>query len=628
MGMVRDALRSLRAAPLLSAVAILSLAIGIGANTTVFSIANQLLLRRLPVEAPDRLAAVTTDSALRLGFTTGIGWNVTMWERFQPFTAPFDGALAWYAPRVGLGRRGERVPVDAIVATGHFFDVLGLPVAMGRPFNGADDVRGGGPDGPVVVISDRLWRRDFGGAPTVIGRSLGIEGVPFTIVGVLPRSFVGLEPGKVADIVLPLATESLYRGSRAVVDQPRAFLLSVMLRLRAGQSFDVATQLLRTAQPEIQRTLDLPAFARERVTLVSAAAGVETPASARPKYARALVILQAVTGLVLLVACANIAYLLLDRWTARTREFQVRIALGATRRALAWPVFIDSAMLATAGGLAGVVFAAWAGPVLTRQLPVSLTVDLDLRVLAFTTAVSVLVAVVCGIGPAVRIVATDPGPVLGTRGAAMRGAWTGRAAAVIVVTQVASSLVIVLTAGLLIVTFNRLSRVPLGYDTSPVVLVDVDYARATDPTASLRRVHDLVELLSREPGVSHAAASLVTPLAAGIQMTATVASSNLPEQDRRVLLNATSPAWFATYGTTLRQGRDFHPLLGLLIGVVASMWSTRALGALLFGVSPTDARMTLAASIVLALAGLFAALVPAARVARIDPAETLRRREE
>ncbi len=209
---VRLAIRSLLATPIVSIVAALSLAFGIGANTAIFSLVNGLQLRTLPVKEPRSLVTISSDAAIRLGFKAGLGWNYAMWDRFRRRSQPFDGAVAWTPQRINLAKAGESQPVEGLVVSGEFFTTLGVAALLGRTFTSADDVRGGGADGPVTVISYGLWQRRFGGSASVIGTSLPVEGVPFTIIGVTPPEFFGLEVGKAFDLALPLGTEPLIFG--------------------------------------------------------------------------------------------------------------------------------------------------------------------------------------------------------------------------------------------------------------------------------------------------------------------------------------------------------------------------------------------------------------------------------
>jgi putative ABC transport system permease protein len=566
---LRQAVRSLGAAPVVSLVAVLSLALGIGANTAIFSVVNSLLLRPLPVADPQQLVSISSDRAIGLGFKAGLGWNFQMWNQLRQHAevaaAPsFAGALAWSAQRFDLAEGGEMQEVDGLVTSGGFFTTLGVPARIGRTFTSADDVPGGGPDGPVVVISDRLWRRRFGGAADVVGTRLLVERVPFTIIGVTPPGFFGVEVGRGFDVALPLGAEPLIRGDRAALVQPRSLQLFVMVRLKPGQSFDAATAEIRALQPQILGSSRVPQFLKEPFTLVRAAAGTDIPASARPRYERPILTILVVVALILLIACANIANLALARATVRRHELSVRLALGAPRWRLARQLLVESLVLAGIGGLAGLLFAAWGGPVLVTRLSAPadrLAVDLSLnwRVLMFTAAITVVTAILFGTAPAVRAARVDPVGAL--KGAGRTGASTGanlRASSGLVIAQVALSLVLVFAAGLFVRTFQRLASVPLGFDSDRVLLVNVDTARATiDAADRMSLYRRLVEASAAVPGVAHAAGSRSTPVNAGLAVGVAVPGATSPaDSERLVLANAVTPGWFAAYGTPLRDGRD------------------------------------------------------------------------
>ena len=560
---LRHAVRALRASPIVSLVAVLSLALGIGANAAIFSLVNSLLLRTLPVAEPQRLATISSDRAIQLGFNAGLGWNYAMWDQLRQRAGSFDGALAWSAQRFNLAASGEAQPVDGLVTSGDFFTVLGVKAALGRTFTAADDVRGGGPAGAVAVISDGFWRRHFGAASNIVGTTLTIDGVPLTIVGVTPPEFLGLVAGQKFDVALPLGIEPLVR-KRALIDQPEAFVLFVMLRLKPGQSIGAATETLRTLQPQMHESIRMPRFARDPFTLVSAATGTDIPGTVRQRYQRPLLTIFMVVALVLLIACANIANLLLARAAARRHELSVRVALGAPRWRLARQLFVESLVLAGIGAAAGLAFAAWGSRALVAQLstavsPVAIDLSLDWRVFGFSAVVTLATAVLFGTAPALRAGAIAPMEAIKEQG---RGATSGSGRGLsggLVVAQVALSLVLVVAAGLFIRTFARLATMPLGFDRDRVTLVTVDTARVRiDSAARLPFYHRLVEAVASVPGVEHAAGSTSTPVSAGLPGGFTVPGrSPTSESESLALWTEVTPAWFATYGTTILDGRDF-----------------------------------------------------------------------
>src|SRR6266542_4346120 len=317
---VRYAVRSLRRAPVFTITAILTLALGIGATTAVFSLVNGLLLRELPVQDPHRLATISSESAIKRGLLAGGGWNYPMWDRFRDRAQAFDGAFVWMPQRFNLGPGGEMQLVDGLVTTSDFFSTLGIRAVLGRTFTISDDRRGGGPDGPVTVISHAFWQRHLRGASNVIGRFLIIEGVPFTIVGVTPPGFVGVEVGRPFDIALTFGTEPMIRKG-AAIDQPNAFGLIPMVRLRPEQTLEAATAAMRVVQPEILGSARVPPFVQEPFVLVPAPTGTSATAPGmsgpRQRYERPLFIVLMIAGLLLIMACANIASELVLRGVQR-----------------------------------------------------------------------------------------------------------------------------------------------------------------------------------------------------------------------------------------------------------------------------------------------------------------------
>jgi hypothetical protein len=240
------------------------------------------LLRTLPVREPERLVTVSTDFALTHGYRNGIGWNYEMWRRFESQAPAFDGAFAWTWAGFNLASTGRAERVRGMIASGAFFTTVGVSALIGRTFTPADDVRGGGPDGPVAVISYALWQRRFGGAASAIGSRLDIDRVPFTIVGVTPREFYGIEVGESLDVVVPLGTDSLLKGSRTLLDNPAALLLTVMLRLKPNQSLAAASSAMRAMQPQV---LDLAERScRSSPRAVRGAGGGSTDIQLRRRY--------------------------------------------------------------------------------------------------------------------------------------------------------------------------------------------------------------------------------------------------------------------------------------------------------------------------------------------------------
>ena len=563
---VRLALRQVRRSPGFATTVALTLALGIGANAAIFGVVNGLLLRPLPVADPYRLVTISSDAAIARGYTAGTGWSFAMWEALQPHVEVFDGALAWTPARFDLAQSGERQLVEGLFASGGYFATLGVPAILGRTFTATDDRPGGGPEGPVAVISYGFWQRRFGGAADVVGGALVVDGVSVTIVGVTSPEFFGVDVGRRFDVALPLHTEPLIHGSRSTLRMSR---LLVMLRLKLDQSTEAGTAALRNLQPAIlgvtpdRMSTVRPPQNREPFTLVVAAAGtslpVRGPSGLRQSYTRPLGTILVVALLVLAIACVNIANLLLARATARQHELSVRIALGAPRGRLARQLLIENLVLAALGAIGGFLIAGWGSQALVAQLStpadrITLDLSFDWRTLAFIAGVAIATLGIFGTVPAFRATRVPSMDVLKMQGrSASRHTPGGRRLATLssglVIVQVALSLALVVAAALFVRSFERLSHVPLGFDPDRVLVVNVDTKRArTDPADRMRLFQRIVDAAGSVPGVAHAGGSLWTPVDGGLRM---------GDSESRVSFNFVTPDWFAAYGTAVRIGRDF-----------------------------------------------------------------------
>ena len=575
---VRLARRSLSATPLVSAAAILSLGLVIGANTAIFSILNGLLLRPLPVRDPQRLVHVTDSVLGESGETRVRAWSYPAWERIRQRSHLFDAATAWTFTRFDLASGGESQFVDGIWADGTFFEMLGVTAMLGRTFSTIDDQPAGGPDGPVTVLSHGYWQRRFGGTTDVIGRIVNLNGVSFTVVGVTPPEFFGVEVGRSFDVIVPLQherTEGLLHGRESRLDSASTNFLSILARLKPGQSLAAASAELRHVQPEIRRETLGPwskdvvdRYLTSPFTVVPAATGYSYLRSA---YQRPMFVLTAIVGLVLLIGSVNIANLSLARAMSRRRELSLRLALGASRARIVRQLLVESLTLAGAGAGLGLVIAAYGGRGLVTQLstptnPVSLDVSIDGTVLGFAVAITMLTALLFGTAPALRAARVVPMDAVRAQGRATEQGKAGVMAWLVVV-QVAFSVVLVVAAGLFIRSFLSLANRDLGLNADPVLVVTIEAQRTTvEPS-------DLVPLYERTraavlalPDVADAAISLQTPGSGGgftpavevVDAAGATQSRRLVPADGDVFGNLVSAGWFRTFGTPLTAGRDFE----------------------------------------------------------------------
>jgi len=554
----RDAVRSLCAAPVVTIAAILSLALGIGANTALFSIVNGLLLKPLPVHEPERLALLA-----------GGDWTNPIWERIRDHHAQlFAGAAAWADESFDLAKAGESEMVDGVYVSGGFLDVLGVRAELGRALAKSDDARGGGPDGPVAVISHKLWQRRFGGASTIVGQTLTINRLPFTIAGVLPATFFGPEVGRAPDVYLPLSAEALIRGTESRLDERSASWLDIIVRLHPAQTLEGATNSINAAREDI-RAATIPArfvgqarssYLDGQFTVVDASTG---QSALRGRFASPLIVVTIIVGGVLLIACANVANLMLARATSRRQEMSVRLALGASRGRIGRQMIAEALVLSVVGGTIGLVIARWGGAFLVNQLgssvsTVTLDLSMDWRVLSLTAGVAMVTTILFGLAPVAGLAGVEPNQALGSMGRGVVGDRRLGLRNALVVVQVALSLVLVVAGALFVRTFHGLATAPLGFSAEHLVIVNVDAGRSTTAPDALPALYQRVaDAAARVGGVTKASASLLTPLSGrGWNNRVGMPDGSEPPRDRVTFENAIGPDWFATYGMRILAGRD------------------------------------------------------------------------
>jgi len=555
----RDALRSLRATPVITAAAVLSLALGIGANTALFTIFNSLLLKTLPVREPQQLAVLDDGS-----------WTYPIWEQVKARGTMFDGVFAWSNFGIDLAPSGATDMVAGAFVSGRTFEVLGVSAQLGRTITPDDDVRGGGPGGPVAVISHGLWQKRYAGAGDVVGKPISVNRVKYSIIGVTPPEFFGTEVGRNVEVMIPFGTEPLLRPS--ALDARSTWWLEIFARLKPGQSLADATSALRGLQPLI-RTATLPqdwsdsekaSYLKEPLTIVSAATG---RSALRSRFEEPLNVIMAVVGLVLLIACANIASLLVARAVSRRHELSLRLALGASRWRISRQLVAESALMSIAGGAIGLAFAYWGSRMLVRQLTTSATnvVFLDLhfdwRVLGFTALVALMTTTIFGLAPASGTMRIQPNEVLRERGRGVAGDARFGLRNVLVVIQVALSLALVVAAALFGRTLSGLTTRQLGFVPDPVLTISLNAGKTGVPKDQFGPLFDqVVDAVKAVPGVANVGASFTTPVGNAAWNTR-LEVPGMPEASSMrpaPWVNTVTPDWFATYGMTIVDGRSIE----------------------------------------------------------------------
>jgi predicted permease len=555
-------LRVLGRHPGFTTVAVISLALGIGANTAIFSLLNALLLRDLPVRQPSRLVEL---SAVRQNHK--IPFSYPMFREIVQGQRAFSGLFGWSAgvdSNVQIDGKHSLASVRSV--TGNYFYELGVSPLLGRWFNSKNSGQPGNTESEGAVLSYNFWRSRFGGSTGAIGKQIVIEGRPFTIIGVTRRWFTGMTPGESPDITIPIAAGIAHPG----LDERSRLLVLATGRLKAGVSLAQAQAQLKSFWPGVllaTTPTETPGLRRQlflsmRLDASQAATGIAP--DLRSQFTRPLYLLMAIAGLILLAACVNLANLTLARAAARSHETSVRLALGASRQALALQVLTESLTLAGVGALLGLGLAGWGSRLLVillskgRPAPVVLEPGPDLRVLFFTGAVATLCAIVFGLAPAWCSARQNPLAALKENPCGLTGA-TGTWASALVTAQVALSLVLLLSAGLLVHSFRNLVSVPLGFHKQTVLEVGlyprVGGYRGLDLNGYHRALIERVALLPEVRSVAFSDVS-VPEQEQRWQDTVTPADSSL---ESHALADAimVSPGFFHTLGINIVRGRAF-----------------------------------------------------------------------
>lgn len=579
---LRFALRMLRKFPGFAAVAILTLALGIGANTAIFSVINSVLLSNLPVKDPQQLVFLTNpdEQGLEIGFGDGNRDFVTYTEfqQLERNNQVFSGLVAAsnFTSRFPVelqnsGSAANGAPAHVSLISGSYFSVLGVTPILGRAFGPeVDTLRDAN---PVAVISYAFWRDRFGGAGDVIGRRIRILNTSYAVVGVAPPQFRGETVGANPDIWVPLTMQSdIFPGNDYLSPETNPFRktewLQAMGRLKPGvslaqakASIEVEFHQMVEAQTDGMSAQEKRQFLNQHLAVTPGSHGAST---LRGNFAKPLQILMVVVGLVLLIACANIANILLARSAARVKEISMRVALGATGRRLFRQMLTESILLASIGGAVGLLFAQWADAALMRMVSttsnqVRLDIHTNTAVLAFTLGISLLTGILFGLIPAFQATRLD---LKGTfRGVAGTAARRGRVSTgkILVVAQVSLSLLLLVVAVLFVRSFRNLSETQLGYDRDHLLEFFVNPLSYGYRPADIRALEQSILLrIGALPGV--AGATLIdNPLMGGMDSRSPVTIEGqkpLPDDDAHARWSMIGAHFFSTTGIPIREGRE------------------------------------------------------------------------
>ncbi|HYM00867.1 MAG TPA: ABC transporter permease [Blastocatellia bacterium] len=556
-----------------AAVAILSLALGVGANTAIFQLFDAVFLRTLPVDAPEQLAEIKLQRPLPTGGRTG-GFNgphpeltFAQWEQIRERQQAFSGVFAWYATNFNLAAGGEARYARGLWVSGDFFNVLGVKPLIGRVFSAADDRRGCGSAGAVISYS--FWQRALGGDRSVLGRPITLDGHTVDVIGVIPPEFTGLEVGRTFDIAMPICFEPVLDGEDNNVDRRHIWWLDVMGRLKPGWTTQQATAQLSAISPEILEATVPSNYTPEAAKTYFQFKFGAFPAGSglselRKSYDSPLHLLMALAGLVLLIGCANLANLLLARASSREREIAVRLAIGASRGRLVRQLLSESLLLALLGASVG----AFIGGVLSRFLVTMMStesgkifVDLkpDWRVLLFSGGLALVTCLFFGVVPAIR--ASRSSPALTMRSAS-RGLTASREHFALrkglVVFQVSLSLVLLVGSLLFSANLNRLMTLDAGFRQNGILASTLDFSSLNLPKdRRLAYRQNVLDRVRTIPGVDSAAVVEVVPMSGNGWNDSVVIDGDAEKRHVISNFNRVSKGFFETMAIPILKGRDF-----------------------------------------------------------------------
>jgi predicted permease len=569
---VQFALRTFKRAPLFVLVAVLSLAFGIGANTAIFTLTDQILLRALPVQHPEQLVLF---SAKGRHYGNNQGWNrisYPMYQDFRDHNDVFNGMFCIRETDFSLGYGGHTERVSGEFVSGNYFPVLGVKAALGRLFTAGDDLQQ--KSHPVAVLSYGFWQRRFAANPAVIGQKLSIDGYPFTIIGVSPPSFAGTDPGYAPEVRVPMMMAPSV-GNGYNLNDRRSRWVTAFGRMKPGVTVEGVKaaiqpffhQILRMEVQQKEFAKASPymkqQFLQMSMDVIPAANG---RSNLRREFSNPLLVLMATVVLVLLIACANVANLQIARATFRRKEIAVRLALGSSRTRIVRQLLVESLLLSVTGGAIGLGLAVWADSLLVLFLPPSATplaisTVPDWRILVFTAGVSILTGLLFGLVPALQATRANVAGTLKDNAGAVAGGGAANIRKALVTVQIGLSLVLLIGAGLFIRSLQNLKFLDPGFRTANLLAFKVNPTMngyTTEKTKLFYR--SLRESLNSMPGVETAALAIV-PVMENDEWDSWVTidsyspkTGELPDPH----MNFVSPNYFKTLGITLLAGRDFR----------------------------------------------------------------------
>jgi predicted permease len=542
----------MRKTPGFTAVAVGTLALGIGANTAIFSVVNALVLQPLPVKDPEHIVAISASSAARQ--ITGYNLSLHFYETVRDGSKLLSGVAAWSGDPLTLTDDGEPEALTSARVSPNYFDVLGTRPALGRGFTAAEG-EAGAP--PVALISYRLWQRRFAGADNIVGRAVTLDRERYTVIGVLPAEYPFPTPG--VDVWVTRLVR--YSGLQPEQIETGAGFLQPIARLTPGATIAQATAEVQSLHEQYKSTHPRAPDVTQDSRMSLDPLQESLTANIRPT----LGILTGAVGFVLLIACANVAGLMMARATARAKEMALRAALGASRVQLIWQLLSESLLLSGAGAILGVLLAKWGVAWLVKtdagnNLPGFQPIGVDLAVLGFTAAVSVASGAAFGLAPAMQASRPDLNGILRDAGWGNTGGRRHGVRNVLVVAQIGLSVVLLIGAGLLMESFRQVQNLRLGFESaqSMVAQLTLPPSKYPDDTRRAAFVRDLVQRLETTPGIQSAVAAQSVPLGFLILSPVLAEGQGFVPQAQRPLArwNMTSPGYFRTLGIPLVSGRD------------------------------------------------------------------------